>query len=54
VDIFEVCLKKCRYKGKFEFTYVSLSQVLVSRIENGQRIVLKSTNGYEINKINVY
>jgi hypothetical protein len=31
-----------------------LSQVLVSRIENGQRIVLKSQNGYEINKINVY
>jgi intraflagellar transport protein 172 len=54
VDIFEVCLKKCRYKGKFEFTYVSLSQVLVSRIENGQRIVLKSQNGYEITKINVY
>jgi len=33
---------------------VSLSQVLVTRIENGQRIVLKSTNGYEISKINVY
>jgi intraflagellar transport protein 172 len=33
---------------------VSLSQVLVSRIENGQRIVLKSANGYEISKINVY
>jgi len=25
VDIFEICLKKARYKGKFEFTYVSLS-----------------------------
>lgn len=34
--------KKCRYKGKFEFTYVSLSQVLVTRIENGQKIVLKT------------
>ena len=33
---------------------MSLSQVLVTRIENGQRIVLKSTNGYEISKINVY
>jgi len=25
VDVFDVCLKKSRYKGKFEFTYVSLS-----------------------------
>jgi intraflagellar transport protein 172 len=28
--------------------------VLVKRIENGQRIVLKSANGYEISKINIY
>ena len=54
VDIFEICLKKARYNGKFEFTDVSLSQVLVTRLENGQRIVLKSANGYEISKINVY
>ena len=54
VDVFDICLKKSRYKGKFEFTYVSLSQVIVKRIENGQRIVLKSANGYEISKINVY
>ena len=25
VDVFDVCLKKASYKGKFEFTYVSLS-----------------------------
>lgn len=54
VDVFDVCLKKSRYKGKFEFTYVSLSQVIVKRIENSQRIVLKSQQGYEISKINVY
>ena len=35
VDVFDVCLKKQKYKGKFEFTYVSLSQVIVKRIENG-------------------
>lgn len=48
VDVFDVCLKKSRYKGKFEFTYVSLSQVIVKRIENAQRIVLKSNMGHEI------
>mmetsp|Transcript_34709 Transcript_34709/g.25080 ORF Transcript_34709/g.25080 Transcript_34709/m.25080 type:complete len:202 (+) Transcript_34709:486-1091(+) len=48
VDVFDVCLKKSRYKGKFEFTYVSLSQVIVKKIENNQKIVLKSNQGYEI------
>lgn len=54
VDVFDVCLKKSRYKGKFEFTYVSLSQVIVKRIDSSQRIVLKSAAGHEISKINVY
>ena len=35
VDVFDVCLKKAKYKGKFEFTYVSLSQVIVKRIDTG-------------------
>ena len=46
VDNFDVSLKKSRYKGKFEFTYVSLSQVIVQRLESQQKIVLKSQ--YEI------
>jgi intraflagellar transport protein 172 len=54
VDVFDVCLKKTNYKGKFDFTYVSLSQVIVKRIESGARIVLKSNFGAEITKINVY
>ena len=54
VDVFDVCLKKSRYKGKFEFTYVSLSQVIVKKIESGQRLVLKSAQGHEISKINIY
>ena len=27
VDMYDACLRRYRYKGKFEFTYVSLSQV---------------------------
>ena len=54
IDVFDVCLKKSSYKGKFEFTYVSLSQVIVKRIESGSRIVLKSNVGGEITKINIY
>lgn len=27
VDLFDACIRRHRYKGKFEFTYVSNSQV---------------------------
>lgn len=54
VDVFDVCLKKAKYKGKFEFTYVSLSQVIVKRTDTGQKSILKSEAGHEITKINVY
>ena len=54
VDIFDVCMKKSKYKGKFEFTYVALSQVIVKRLETGERTILKSNYGAEIHKINIY
>jgi intraflagellar transport protein 172 len=54
VDTYDACLRRYRYKGKFEFTYVSLSQVIVKRLSSGTRIVLKSHFGYEILKINIY
>ena len=54
VDVFDVMLKKQRYKGKFDFTYVSLSQVLVKNIQTGQQLVVKSSQGHEISKINIY
>ena len=57
VDIFDACIKRMNYKGQFEFTYVSPSNVIVKRLsgENaGHRIVLKSHFGCEIVKINVF
>jgi intraflagellar transport protein 172 len=54
VDLYDACIRRYRYKGKFEFTYVSLSQVIVKRLSNGTRIVLKSHFGCEIIKIDVY
>lgn len=35
VDLFDACLRRHRYKGAFEFTYVSKSQVLVKRLSSG-------------------
>jgi intraflagellar transport protein 172 len=54
VEMFDCCLKRSRYKGKFEFTYVSPSQVIVKRLSTGSRIVLKSHYGYEIQKVNIF
>ncbi|KAJ3095379.1 hypothetical protein HDU97_007002 [Phlyctochytrium planicorne] len=54
VEMFDCCLRRSRYKGKFEFTYVSPSQVIVKRLSTGSRIVLKSHYGYEIEKVNIF
>ncbi|KAI9201990.1 uncharacterized protein BJ171DRAFT_584638 [Polychytrium aggregatum] len=54
VELFDCCLRRSKYKGKFEFTYVSPSQVIVKRLSTGSRIVLKSHYGYEIQKVNIF
>ena len=54
VDLYDACIRKHRYKGKFEFTYVSKSQVIVRRLSTEVRIVLKSSYGYEIERINIH
>ena len=35
VELFDACLRRHRYKGAFEFTYVSKSQVIVKRLSSG-------------------
>eukprot|EP00928_Gymnodinium_smaydae_P061483 TRINITY_DN45540_c0_g1_i1.p1 TRINITY_DN45540_c0_g1~~TRINITY_DN45540_c0_g1_i1.p1 ORF type:complete len:1813 (+),score=398.59 TRINITY_DN45540_c0_g1_i1:155-5440(+) len=54
VDMFDVCIRRSRYRGTHEFTYVSLSQVIVKSLDTGARIVLKSNVGFEIKKINIF
>lgn len=54
VDMFDVCIRRSRYRGTHEFTYVSLSQVIVKSLATGARIVLKSNVGFEITKINIF
>jgi intraflagellar transport protein 172 len=54
LDLYDACIKRCRYKGKFEFTYVSLSQVIVRRLASGARNMIKSAFGCEISKIHIF
>ena len=52
VDLYDACIRRVRYKGKFEFTYVSKSTVIVKRLATGARIVLKSHFGHEVRRPN--
>eukprot|EP00939_MAST-03C_sp_MAST-3C-sp1_P000124 g124.t1 len=54
VDIYDACLKRCRYRGKYEFTYVSLSQVLIKELATGAIVNLKSSHGHEITSIDIF
>ena len=54
LDMYEASMKKIRYKGKFEFNYVSPSQVVVLTLATGKKSVVRSGNSQEITKINIY
>ena len=54
VELFDAGTRRHIYQGRFEFTYVSPSQVIVKRLSTGRRIVLKSHLGYEVQRINIY
>ncbi len=46
-------MKKVKYKGKFEFNYVSPSQVVVKTIQSGSRVAIKTELAPEIQRVNV-
>lgn len=54
VDLYDACLKRVRYKGRFDFTYVSPSTVIVKRLATGVRIVLRSSFSYEVRSIRIF
>ena len=53
-DLYDACLRRTRYRGRFEFTFVSHSTVIVKRLSSGMRIVLRSSFGYEIGRIRIH
>ena len=54
VDLYDVCVRKSVYKGGFEMTYVSHSQVIVRKVDTNARIVVRSNYGLEIVRTNIY
>jgi len=51
-DVWDACLRRTRWRGRFEFTYVSTSSVIVKRLATGVRIVLASVGG-DITRVSV-
>jgi len=54
VDLYDVCVRRTMYKGGFELTYVSHSQVIVRQVDTNMRIVVRSQYGREITKTNIF
>eukprot|EP01038_Epipyxis_sp_PR26KG_P006699 gene6699-9188_t len=54
VDLYDICVRRALYKGGFELTYVSHSQVIVKHIESNMRVVVRSQYGREILKTNIF
>lgn len=54
VDLYDASARRVRYNGKFLFTYVSPSQVIVKRIATGERTIVKSLFDHRITDINIY
>jgi intraflagellar transport protein 172 len=54
-DLYDACLRRYRYRGSFEFTYISPSQVIVKRLSNNERCIIKSNyDDVEITRINIF
>ena len=54
VDLWDTCIGRRIYKGKFEMNTVSEDQVIVRKLSTGDRIVVESNFKLKINKVDVF
>ena len=53
VDVLDISIKKMKFKGKFELSYISPSKVKIVSLEKGTQAVITSNRGLEIVKIDI-
>lgn len=53
VDVFDVSVRKMKFKGKFELNYLSGSKIRVKSLERGNETLIESMRGLEITKLDV-
>jgi intraflagellar transport protein 172 len=54
VDLYDACLRRVRYRGLFEFTYVSLSEVIIKTLSSGATVAVGSKCNSEISAVDIY
>jgi intraflagellar transport protein 172 len=54
IDMYDACIRRFIYAQKFEFTYTSLSTVIIRRLQNSTETSISSRYGLEIKKIDIY
>eukprot|EP00698_Gefionella_okellyi_P025059 TRINITY_DN9055_c0_g1_i1.p1 TRINITY_DN9055_c0_g1~~TRINITY_DN9055_c0_g1_i1.p1 ORF type:complete len:1722 (-),score=456.28 TRINITY_DN9055_c0_g1_i1:33-5198(-) len=54
VEMYDACVRRYKYRGTFEITYVSPSTVIVKRLASQDRIKLQSHLRQEISRISIY
>ncbi|RKP02229.1 hypothetical protein CXG81DRAFT_25089 [Caulochytrium protostelioides] len=53
-SLLDVCLRRVRYRGKFELSYISNAIIIVKRLASGARIILKSHYGYDVVSVDIF
>lgn len=53
VDIYDISIKKMKFKGKFELDYISGSKLKVKSLEKGNECLVSSNRGLEILKVDI-
>lgn len=53
VDLYDISMKRIRFKGKFELNYISPSQIHVLNLETSGTSKISSAKGFEIIKVNI-
>ncbi len=54
VDLYDACIRRVTYGGKYEFTYTSPNSVIVKRLQTGAKTSVASRFHLEIKKVNIY
>ena len=54
VDLYDACIRRFRYKGKWEITFTSPSSLIIKSLSTGDKTAVRSKFKHEIKKSDVY
>lgn len=54
VDAYDICMRKLRYKNKFEINQVAQSQIVIKNLSDNNELCMKSSFGQDIYKFKTF